>query len=180
MFWEFLSLSAMSQSGAVVWRGRPWIAPDAIARTVLVIVLGVVIVWLESLDNAASSILVGFPVWAWTVVIFLVVWLVSLVPLLLLRAAHQYTLRGSSLEVKTGIASLQSFVLSPSGFSDLEINQSVIGRIANYGDIVIHTQSERTAKMQKVRDPNRVAGQIRDYMGRPIVRIEGQAPADSK
>ena len=173
-------MSAMSQSGAVVWKGRPWITPVAIARTILVVVLGVVVVWLEGLVSAASFIVIGVPIWVWTILAFLVVWLVSLVPLFVLRAAHQYTLRGSSLEVKTGIASLQSFVLSPSGFSDLEINHSVIGRIANYGDVIVHTQSDRTAKMQKVRDPNRVAGLIRDYMGRPIVRIEGQAPADSK
>jgi len=173
-------MSAMSQSGAVVWKGRPWITPVAIARTILVVVLGVVVVWLEGLVSAASFIVIGVPIWVWTILAFLVVWLVSLVPLFVLRAAHQYTLRGSSLEVKTGIASLQSFVLSPSGFSDLEINHSVIGRIANYGDVIVHTQSDRTAKMQKVRDPNRVAGLIRDYMGRPIVRVEGQAPADSK
>jgi len=173
-------MSAMSQSGAVVWKGRPWITPVAIARTILVVGLGVVVVWLEGLVSAASFVVVGVPIWVWTILAFLVVWLVSLVPLFVLRAAHQYTLRGSSLEVKTGIASLQSFVLSPSGFSDLEINQSVIGRIANYGDVIVHTQSDRTAKMQKVRDPNRVAGLIRDYMGRPIVRVEGQAPADSK
>ena len=173
-------MSAMSQSGAVVWKGRPWITPVAVARTVLVVGLGVVVVWLEGLVSAASFIVIGVPIWVWTILAFLVVWLVSLVPLLVLRAGHQYTLRGSSLEVKTGIASLQSFVLSPSGFSDLEINHSVIGRIANYGDVIVHTQSDRTAKMQKVRDPNRVAGLIRDYMGRPIVRVEGQAPADSK
>jgi hypothetical protein len=46
----------------------------------------------------------------------------------------------------------------------------------NYGDIIIHTQSERTATMQKVRDPNKVASQIRDYMGKPIVRIDNPPP----
>ncbi len=174
MLMVFLALSTTPPSSSVLWSGRPWITPDAVVRTILVIVVVAVFVWLEMLDNAASAILLGFPVWVWTVLIFLLVWFVSLIPLLLLRAAHKYTLRSGSLEVKTGIASLQSFVLSPSGFSDLEINQSVIGRIVNFGDIVIHTQSDRKARMQKVRNPNGVAGQIRDYMGKPIVRIEGQ------
>ena len=170
-------MSTTVQSTTVVWSGRPWITPAAVARTILVFVLVAVFVWLESLDNVASSVLFGFPVWVWTVLVFLLIWLVSLVPLLLLRAAHRYTLRSGSLDVRTGIASLQSFVLSPSGFSDLEIDQSVMGRMLNYGDIVIHTQADRTAKMQKVRNPNSVAGQIRDYMGKPIVRIEGQPAA---
>jgi hypothetical protein len=89
-------------------------------------------------------------------------------------------LRSGSLEVKTGIASTKNFVLSSSGFSDLEVTQSVIGRMVNYGDITIHAQSERTATMKMVKDPNRIAGQIRDTMGRPIVRIEGQPFTENK
>jgi membrane protein YdbS with pleckstrin-like domain len=183
--WEFtvggvFRMSTTSHSSTVIWVGRPWIAPDAAARTVLVIVIVAFFIWLESIDNAASSMLIGIPIWTWTILIFLIIWMISLVPLFLLRAAHKYTLRSGSLEVKTGIASLQSFVLSPSGFSDLEINQSVIGRMVNFGDIVIHTQSDRTAKMQKVKEPNRIASQIRDYMGRPIVRIEGEPQAETK
>jgi membrane protein YdbS with pleckstrin-like domain len=169
-----------AQSSAVIWTGKPWITPAVVARTVLAIILGIIIVWLESLDNAATSIIVGIPVWTWTLLAFLIIWLISLVPLLLLRAAHKYTLRSGSLEVKTGIASLQTFVLSPSGFSDLEIDQSLLGRMVGYGNIIIHTQSERTATMQKVKDPNKVAGQIRDFMGKPIVRIEGQPPAETQ
>ena len=90
----------------------------------------------------------------------------------LAKELEQYTLRSGSLEVKTGIASTKNFILSPSGFSDLEVCQSVLGRIVNYGDITIHTQAERTATMKMIKDPNTVASQIRDAMGRPIVRIE--------
>jgi membrane protein YdbS with pleckstrin-like domain len=169
-----------AQSSVVIWTGKPWITPDVIARTILVIVLGVIIVWLEGLDNAAAYIILGIQVWTWTLLAFLVIWLISLIPLLLLRAAHKYTLRSGSLEVKTGIASLQTFVLSPSGFSDLEIDQSLLGRMVGYGNIIIHTQSERAATMHKVRDPNKVASQIRDLMGKPIVRIEGQPPTQNQ
>jgi hypothetical protein len=97
-----------------------------------------------------------------------------MVPLLLLRGSNRYALRSGSLEVKTGIASTKNFVLSPSGFSDLEVAQSVIGRMVNFGDITVHTQAERTATMKMIKDPNKVASQIRDIMGKPIVRIEGQ------
>jgi uncharacterized membrane protein YdbT with pleckstrin-like domain len=163
-------------SGSVIWLDRPWILPAAIIRTVLVLVVVIIIIWLETIDNAVGSIIIGLPLWMWTGLLFFVVWLISFISLLLLRTAHKYTLRSESLEVRTGIASLNSFVLAPSGFSDLEVNQSLVGRMLGYGDIVVHTQSDRMATMQRVRSPVTVANQIRDIMGKPIVRIEGQPP----
>lgn len=162
------------QSSDVIWIGRPWITPDAVFRTILIFIVTIIIIWLELYASAAASLILGVPLWVWTFLFFLVVWLASLSGLLILRASHKYTLRSGSLEVKTGIASLKSFVLSPSGFSDLEVNQSVIGRMANSGDIIIYTTGERNTTMQKVRDPNKAASLIRDTMGKPIVRIEGQ------
>jgi len=169
-----LSTTPNQQPSATLWTGRPWILPSAIARTALIVALAIVAVWLES-SFPAPPTLFGLPIWI-TLLLFLVAWLVSMVPLLLLRSSNRYTLRSGSLEVKTGIASTKNFVLSSSGFSDLEVTQSVIGRIVNSGDITIHTQSDRTATMKMVKDPNRVASQIRDTMGHPIVRIEGEPP----
>jgi membrane protein YdbS with pleckstrin-like domain len=133
-----------------------------------------VVIWLETYLEVVSTAFLGLPFWSWTLLLFLAVWLISLVPLLILKANHKYTLRSASLEIKTGIASLKSFVLAPSGFSDLEINQSVIGRVVNSGDITVYTQSERNATMRKVRDPNKVVSLIRENMGKPVVRIEGE------
>ncbi len=158
----------------VIWVGRPWITPDAVFRTILIFIVAIIIIWLEFLVGAASTYLFSVALWIWTIIIFLLIWLASLSGLLILRASHRYTLRNGSLEVKTGIASLKSFILSSSGFSDLEVNQSVIGRIVNYGDIIVYTQGERNTTMQKVRYPNKVTGLIRDTMGKPIVRVEGQ------
>lgn len=78
------------------------------------------------------------------------------------------------MEAKTGIANLKSSVFSPSGFSDLEVNQSLIGRIANLEDTTIHTQAERTATMLKVKNPFSVASKIRDTLGVPVVRFGSQ------
>jgi len=85
-------------------------------------------------------------------------------------------LRSGSLEIKTGIASTKNFILSPSGFSDLEVAQSLIGRIVISGDIIIRTQGDQTATITMVKTPNQAASQIRDIMGRPMVRIEEQPP----
>jgi membrane protein YdbS with pleckstrin-like domain len=168
-----LSTDSKEYSG-IVWTGRPWILPDALVRTILIFLVAAVVTWLETYLDAAFTVFLGLPFWAWTLLLFLVVWLISLFPLLVLKANHKYTLRSASLEVKTGIVSLKSFVLAPSGFSDLEINQSVIGRIVNLGDITVYTQSERKATMQKVRDPNKLVSLIRENMGNPVVRIEDE------
>ncbi|HJW65806.1 MAG TPA: PH domain-containing protein [Candidatus Bathyarchaeia archaeon] len=175
-----MSTTPNEQYGSTLWTGGPWILPNAIARTILIFVLAVVVVWLELAYGGAFPAIFGLPIWTLTLLLFLAVWLVSLVPLLVLRSSNRYTLRSGSLEVKTGIASTKNFVLSPSGFSDLEVTQSVIGRMVNYGDIIIYTQSERKATMKMVKDPNRVTSQIRDTMGRPIVRIEGQPFTEDK
>ena len=175
-----MSTNTTDQSAAALWTGRPWILPNALLRTILILTIAAVVIWLEFSFAAAFPAILGVPIWALTLLLFLVVWIASLVPLLLLRSSNKYTLRSESLEVKTGIASLKSFILSPSGFSDLEVAQSVIGRILNYGDITIHTQSDRTATIKMVKDPNKVANQIRGVMGRPIVRIEGHPFTEKK
>ena len=175
-----MSTTQNEQYGSTLWTGRPWILPNAIARTILIFVLAIAVVWLEFVFVAPLPAIFGVPVWTLTLLLFLVIWIASLAPLLLLRSSNKYTLRSGSLEVKTGIASTKNFVLSPSGFSDLEVTQSVIGRMVNYGDITIHTQSERTATMKMVKDPNRMASQIRDTMGKTIVRIEGRPFKENK
>ncbi len=158
----------------IIWVRRPWITPDAVFRTILIFVVAVIIIWLEFLMGAAITSIFSIALWVWTLIIFLLIWLATLSGLLILRASHRYILRSGSLDVKTGIISLKSFVLSSSGFSDLEVNQSVVGRIVNSGDILVYTQGERNTTMKKVRHPNKVTGLIRDTMGKPVVRVEGQ------
>jgi len=92
--------------------------------------------------------------------------------LLLLRASNTYILRNDSLEVRYGIVSSKSFVVSASGFSDLEVIRSVSGRIIGMGDMIIRTQGERDVKMVRVHHPLEVADKIRQVMARPIVRVE--------
>jgi uncharacterized membrane protein YdbT with pleckstrin-like domain len=112
----------------------------------------------------------------WIDLVIFLVWVLSLAHLLLMRASNTYILRNDSLEIRSGILTSRSFVISPSGFSDLEVIRSISNRIVNSGDIVIRTQSETESdlRMQKVRNPMSVASQIRGVMARPIVRIEGK------
>jgi hypothetical protein len=86
-----------------------------------------------------------------------------------------------NLEVRTGILATKSFVIVPSGFSDLEVDRTISGRIWDVGDIIIRSQSERVVLMTRVRRPLKVAERIREIMARPIVRIEGEkSTASSK
>jgi uncharacterized membrane protein YdbT with pleckstrin-like domain len=159
----------------VVWVGKPWIVPATIIRTITVIVVGILFLWLELFSGVAADGLVGLPVWAWTFFAFGLIWLISMLELLVFRASNTYILRQDGLEVKRGIIRLHSFVVTPSGFGDLLVYQSIGGRIFGYGELTVNSQGERETKLRLVRSPNAVADTLRDIMGKPIVRIENPA-----
>lgn len=170
-------------SRSVLWADRPWILPGVLARSVLIAVVAVVAFWFESFFGVANwTGILGIGAVFWTILVLFLVWIFSLVHLLLLRASNKYTLRNDSLEIRSGIVTSRSFVVVASGFSDLEVIRSISGRILNSGDIIISTQGEIDSdkKMVKVRNPLKVADQIRGVMARQVVRIEGQEPTGEK
>jgi hypothetical protein len=158
--------------GDTVWLGKPYVLPAAVGRTLTVILFAILFVLLEVFANVAFSDLVGLPIFVWTLVLFAVVWAFSMLGLILLRASHTYILRQDALEIHTGIVRLHSFVVTPQGFGDLLVYQSIGGRIFGYGDLTINSQGERETKLRLVRLPFSVAGKIRDVMGRTVVRVE--------
>jgi uncharacterized membrane protein YdbT with pleckstrin-like domain len=135
--------------------------------------LSILFLSLEFFSGGASTELVWLPVWAWTLLVFVVIWLVSLLELLVFRASNTYILRQDGLEVKHGIVGLHSFVVTPAGFGDLLVYQSIGGRIFGYGELTVNSQGERETKLRLVRSPAKVADLMRDVMGKPIVRVEG-------
>jgi membrane protein YdbS with pleckstrin-like domain len=168
-------------SGSVLWRGKPWILPNVVTRTILIIVVAIVISWFELTYDVRGRLASNLPISNVQIVLLIdlvifLVWVLSLAQLLLMRASNTYILRNDSLEIRSGILTSKSFVISPSGFSDLEVIRSISNRIVNSGNIIIRTQSETQSDltMQKVRNPMSVASQIRGVMARPIVRIEGK------
>jgi uncharacterized membrane protein YdbT with pleckstrin-like domain len=168
-----------------LWTGKPWILPNVLARSILAAIAAVVISWLEFYLNTANApianaIILGIPIILWTVLAIFLVWLLSLIHLLVLRASNTYILRNDGIEVRTGILASKSFVVAPAGFSDLEVIRSVSGRIVNSGKIIVRTQGDSDIKMVKVRKPLNVADQIREVMARPTVRIEGPEPITEK
>ena len=154
---------------------KPWVIPEVITRTVTVFVVLAIFLWLEIYFSAFSSSLAGLPVFAWTILAFVLVWLFSLLGLLVFWASHTYMLRQDGIEIRRGIVRLHSFVVTPMGFGDLLVYQSVGGRIFGYGDITVNSQGERQTKLVLVRSPFAVADTIRDIMGKPIVRVETHA-----
>ncbi len=158
--------------GDVVWRGKPWITPAAVIRTITFIVFIIIFVWLEIYAGIAYTRLAVLPIFAWTIVAFVLIWLFSLLDLLIFRVSHTYVLRQDGLEIRNGIIRLNSFVVTPSGFGDLLVYQSVGGRIFGYGDITVNSQGERQTRVLLVRKPFEVADTMRDIMGKPIVRVE--------
>jgi uncharacterized membrane protein YdbT with pleckstrin-like domain len=159
----------------VVWVGKPWVIPIAVIRTITVIVVGIVFWWLEIYSDLAFTSWGGFPVYAWTLLVFGVIWLISLLDLLIFWASNTYVLRQNGLEVRRGILGLHSFVVTPSGFGDLMVYQSVGGRVFGYGDLTVNSQGERETKLSLIRLPFETANILRDIMGKPIVRVENPA-----
>jgi uncharacterized membrane protein YdbT with pleckstrin-like domain len=158
-----------------LWKGRPWILPSLIGKSVLVIVVASVISWLELYFGIAEwTPFLNLPTLLWTALVVLLIWLVSVTRLLALRASHIYILRDDGLEVRSGIMSSKSFVIAPAGFSDLEVTRSISSRILNTGDITVRTQGENDIRMVRVKNPLLVADRIRKVMARPVVRLEGQ------
>ncbi len=165
-------------SQLILWIGRPWIVADVVARSIAVFVVAAAAAWLELYFGEAHLNFLGLEVLLWTGLIFFIIWIVSIMSLLLLRATNTYVLRNDSLEIRTGILTSKSFVIAASGFADMEIVRSVSARLVNLGDIIIRTQDEtgRDKRMVKIRDPLKIGSQIREVMAKPVVRIEGQSP----
>ncbi len=178
MFQLVLCLSKESSVGPrqPAWVGKPWIVPSVIVRTILIAILAIIALWLEFFVGIAYVSLLSVPVILWTGLILFVIWLLSLLNLLLLRATHTYVLRDDSLEIRTGILTSRTFVVSPGGFADMEVVRSISARIMNLGDIIIRTQDETVGgkRLVMIRSPEKVATQIREIMAKPIVRLDRQ------
>jgi uncharacterized membrane protein YdbT with pleckstrin-like domain len=167
---------AMEKDNDLIWSGRPWIGPSLALRTIGAIVVGfLAIVALLDLDVGFS--LLGFPLYVWVLLIIAVAWLASITGLLVLRASSKYVLRRSSMEVDRGIVSRRSLVISPSAFSELEVDQGVVGRMLNYGSLEVRSQGGQQLNLRLIHDPNGVSSKIRDAMTIPTVRLAKDEPA---
>jgi uncharacterized membrane protein YdbT with pleckstrin-like domain len=157
--------------GSVVWIGKPWIVPAAIVRTVTIVVFAIIFLFVEMWAGVAIDLLLGAPIYLWTLLALSLIWIFSMLDLLIYWASNKYILRQDGLEVRRGIIRLHSFVVTPSGFGDLLLYQSLGGRIFGYGDLTVNSQGERQTKLALVRAPYQTADTIRDIMGKPIVRL---------
>jgi uncharacterized membrane protein YdbT with pleckstrin-like domain len=170
-----VSSSGHVAHGAVVWYGKPWVVPAAVVRTVSIVLAALLVLFLEMLFSVALIVVAGLTVYLWTLLLFALIWIVSLLDLLFFWASHSYLLRQDGIEIRSGIIRLHSFVVTPSGFGDLMVYQSLGGRIFGYGEITVNSQGERQTRLRLVRSPFTTADTIRDIMGKPIVRVEDRA-----
>ena len=166
----------MSVEPDVSWSGRPWIGPAVAVRTAGVVVGGVVLYALLSFLGVATFSLLGAPVYLWALGLLAVAWLASMAGLLVMRASFRYVLRQSSFEVDQGIVSKKFLVVSPSAFSELEVDQGVVGRLLNYGSLEVRSQGGQQLNLELIKDPGGVAAKIRGIMTVPTVRIAKEAP----
>ncbi len=162
------------EPGGVVWVGNPWVVPAVIVRTITVFLVGLLFFLLQYFAGVAFFVLAIFPFWAWDLLLFSVIWLISMLELLFLRVSNMYALRQEGVEIREGIIKVHSFVVTPARFGELLVYQSLGGRIFGYGEIIINSQGERQTKMRLVRAPFKTADEIRVIMGEPIVRVDSR------
>ncbi len=154
-----------------LWSGRPWVLPAILGKSIAVTAVSVLVFWVEFWFGIAYFSAPLMPFMWWTALALLIAWLASTIRPLLLRASNLYVLREDGLEVRVGVVTSRSFVVSPAGFSDLEVVRSFSGRMVGSGNIVIHTQGDSDIRMERVRCPLKVAARIREVMGRPYMRM---------
>lgn len=155
----------------VLWSGRPWIMPQVVGVTILIVALGIVAVWLEFILQDAFIPVLGMSLILWTFIVLGVIWLILVLRLALQRATERYTLRRIGVEVERGILGKRNIVLSTGGFSDMQVLRSITGRLLNVGDIVIRSEGEHDIRLRKIRKPVETMQQIRDVMSRPLVKF---------
>lgn len=168
----------LSTEVRTLWKGRPWILPNLLARTVLAVAAAIVIISFELSFGVGSRTFFAVETQYWTALAIFIVWLLATAQLLLQRASSEYILRSDGLEIRVGILTSKSFVIAPAGFSDLEVTRSISARIVNSGNITVRTQGENDLKMTRVRNPMKVAEQIRKVMARPLIRIGREETID--
>jgi membrane protein YdbS with pleckstrin-like domain len=166
----------MAQESDVLWKGRPWIRPSVLLRTVALVLIAVLaFVFLSMLGKLTYQPL-WVPLYLWVSGLVALAWLLSLVPLLIRRASSRYVLRRGSLEVVKGIVRKKSLVVSPSGFSELEMDQGIVGRMLDYGSLEVRSQGGQQLNLELVRNPREVSAKIRDVMTTPTVRVATDQP----
>jgi uncharacterized membrane protein YdbT with pleckstrin-like domain len=162
-----------SQESRVIWEASPWILPGLIGVTIAAVALLISLTWVElAILRVGSLYIVGA-----TYLLIGLFWLVRAMRLALVRWSNHYALRGSSLEVRKGILGKKILTLSAAGFSDLEVDKSLTGRILNMGSIVMETSSDRDLTLVRIRNPIKVSSMIRQVMTVPMVRVANEASA---
>lgn len=160
------------QDSDLLWMGRPWIVPAIVLRSLAAIVVAVASTWLGLRFSVATLSFLGIQLILWSYVLISLAWLLSLTNPLLRRASNTYILRRRSLEVESGIVGKRSFMISATGFSELELVRSASDRLLNVGDVVITSDSGRKVTMRSVRNPSKVSSMVKEVMSRPVVGIQ--------
>ena len=160
----------MEQDSGAVCSGRPWIGPAVVLRTIVAVLAGALFFIVLDSAGALSLSILGAPAYVWVVATLALAWLASLATLLIMRASYRYVLHQGSAEVEQGIVSKKLLVVSPSAFSELEVDQGIIGRMLNYGSLQVRSQGGQQLNLMLIRDPKRVSLKIRGVMAVPTVR----------
>lgn len=151
-------------------------SPGIVLRTIGFVIVAVLATVLLSFAGLMSQMVLAQPLFVWVYAVLALAWLVSLLGLFTMRASYRYVLRSNSLELEQGIARKKSLIVSPSGFSELELDQGLVGRMLNYGSLEIRSQGGQQLNLMMIKSPKDVSAKIREVMTTPTVRIARDTP----
>jgi uncharacterized membrane protein YdbT with pleckstrin-like domain len=165
-------LSTKSEDELYVWSSKPYVLPKVLLSLISVTIVAFLAVWVEFYFGVASISFLGLNVYVWTVILFVVAAFASVLHPVVLYVANSYMLSSDGLEVKRGLVTLHLFVVTSGGFSDLEVYQSVWGRLFGYGDVLVRSQGDKVVRLVLIASPFVAAEQIRKVLGKPKVRFD--------
>jgi uncharacterized membrane protein YdbT with pleckstrin-like domain len=91
--------------------------------------------------------------WKWVILSLVIIG----IPILLYKYYYEYyTISQDRVAVKQGILRQNNFLVKKDKITDVIINQGIMGRILNYGDVIINTAgtSQHEAILRGVSDPD--------------------------
>jgi len=90
--------------------------------------------------------------WMWRIILMLAVWLGAFIWAIAINGGKQYVVTTRRLIFKRGIIRRKSFELLLRKCEGIQIEQSIMGRILNYGSVLV-TTGEATNRYDHIKNP---------------------------
>jgi uncharacterized membrane protein YdbT with pleckstrin-like domain len=162
----YMSANEAGTEADIIWVIKPWIVPSLFEETIMAFLVFVVVYLADVYFGTLYVQIFGICFITLKALGLALIWTINALHLLLVRSTSRFTLRGSGLEIQSGIFSRKTIMVSLSNFADVNIIQSILGKIMGSGDIFVRTHGDQVTEgiMKRVRNPFAVEKEIKRVM----------------